>query len=107
MSLGQIVRGDALNSEMTPVGVRDAEEVAVVPFELSDVDSVLSSGGLSDGQQSGRSSEHPINGTWIMLPFSKRIAVYIGIVHVPVSMAWPVYGVVGSIIDELDVVLVG
>jgi hypothetical protein len=61
MSLGHTFRGALLNNDITPVGVIDAVVVksagwlSVVVAAVSEVS--------SDGQHSGRSSEHPINGT--------------------------------------------
>jgi hypothetical protein len=62
---------------------------------------------LREGQQSGRLSSQPMMGASTIPPPLMTIAVYIGIVHVPTSSAWPVYGVVGNVTgveDWLEVV---
>lgn len=123
ISLGQTVSGALLSIEMTPVGVRDAVVLMFVAEPCGvDVDAAASK--LRDGQHSGRSSEHPINGTSMKWPSAYCNAVYTGTEHLvfrkhvlsendsidttyePTRRACPVYGTVGSIIVVLGPVLV-
>lgn len=86
---------------MIPVGVTKALSVW-----LCFVDVVEDGERSNDGQHSGRSSEQPIKGTSMKWPSAYRSAVYIGIVHVPTSRDCPVYGAVGSIMVDGELVTV-
>lgn len=109
--LGQTVNGYLLNIETTPVGVGLA--VVYVVELVVDVVELASPAEFNEGQQFGRSSEQPINGTSIDPPSGKVRMVNWGseqlsclisrrklmislhyATYVPTSNAWPVNSLV-------------